>query len=125
MRLIGNILWLVLGGFLIALGYILGGLLICVTIVGIPFGLKAIQFGLSMLTPFGKETVPAENSGCVSLALNIIWLIFFGWEIAIAHLLSGLLLAITIIGLPFAQQHFKLVPVALFPFSYQLNAMTE
>lgn len=123
LQTIGNILWLVLGGLFLGIGYILGGIVICITIIGIPFGLKAIQFGWGMLTPFGRTVVPKEDTGCVALGLNVIWLILFGWELAIAHIISGLLTAITIIGIPFAQQHFKLVPVALFPFSYELTNM--
>jgi len=122
MSLIGNIIWLIFGGFLAGLGYILGGLLLMLTIIGIPFGLKSIQLGKSTLTPFGKEVVEAEShGGCLQLIFTIIWVILFGWEIAIAHLLGGLLLAITIIGIPFAKQHFKLIPVALFPFIYNLR----
>ena len=122
MSLIGNIIWLVFGGFLAGLGYILGGLLICLTIIGIPLGLKAIRFGFMVMLPFGKSVVPTERGeGCLALAFNIIWLVLFGWEIALAHLAFGIAFGITIIGIPFALQHFKLVPVALFPFSYKLD----
>lgn len=126
MSLLGNIIWLIFGGLLAAIGYILGGLLMCLTIVGIPFGLKAIQFGFSVLTPFGKETVPAEGgTGCIATVLNLIWLIFIGWETALVHVTFGIILAITIIGIPFARQHFKLIPVALLPFSFKLETMAK
>lgn len=122
MSLIGNIIWLIFGGFLAGLGYILGGLLLCLTIIGIPFGLKSIRLGMATMTPFGKEVVQTgSDGGCLQLLFTIIWVVLFGWEIALAHLLGGGLLFITIIGIPFAKQHFKLIPVALFPFIYDLD----
>ena len=122
MSLIGNILWLIFGGFLVGAGYIMGGLLLCLTIVGIPFGLQAINLGLASFTPFGKEVVREENAGgCLQTMFDIIWIVLFGWEIAIAHLISAGILAITIIGIPFAVQHIKLIPVAFMPFSYKLD----
>jgi uncharacterized membrane protein YccF (DUF307 family) len=121
MRLLGNIIWLIFGGFLAGLGYILGGLVLCLTIVGIPFGLQAIQLGVATMAPFGKELKVNERAGgLLSLIFDVIWLLVAGWEIAVAHLIGGLILAVTIIGLPFAKQHFKLIPVALFPFNYEL-----
>jgi uncharacterized membrane protein YccF (DUF307 family) len=121
MSLLGNIIWLIFGGFLAGLGYILGGLVLCLTIVGIPFGLQAIQLGVATMAPFGKEVKTNERSGgLLSLVFDVIWLLIAGWEIAVAHLIGGAILAITIIGLPFAKQHFKLIPVALFPFNYEL-----
>lgn len=122
MSLIGNIIWLIFGGFLAGLGYILGGLLLCLTIIGIPFGLKSIRLGMATMTPFGKEVVQTgTDGGCLQLLFTIVWVVLFGWEIALAHLLGGGLLFITIIGIPFAKQHFKLIPVALFPFIYDLD----
>lgn len=122
MSLIGNIIWLIFGGFLAGLGYILGGLVLCLTIVGIPFGLKAIQLGMANMAPFGKEVVETgSGGGCLSLVFTVLWIVLFGWEIAIAHLVSALVLTITIVGIPFAKQHFKLIPVALFPFIYDLD----
>jgi uncharacterized membrane protein YccF (DUF307 family) len=122
MSLIGNIIWLIFGGFLAGLGYIIGGLLLCLTIIGIPFGRKAMRYGLSVMVPFGREPVGQQGGDSpLALIFNIIWLIFFGWEIALAHVTSGLILAITIIGLPFARKHFQLVPVSLFPFSFTLE----
>lgn len=122
MSFIGNIIWLIFGGFLAGLGYILGGLLLCLTIIGIPFGLKSIRLGFATMTPFGEQVVDTGSSGgCLQLIFSIIWVVLFGWEIALAHLLGGTLLAITIIGIPFAKQHFKLIPVALFPFIYDLG----
>ena len=122
MSLIGNIIWLIFGGFLAGLGYIVGGLLLCLTIIGIPFGLKSMRLGVSTMMPFGKEVIETgSDGGCLQLIFTIVWVVLFGWEIAVAHLLGGVLLAITIIGIPFAKQHFKLIPVALFPFIYDLD----
>ena len=122
MNLLGNIIWLIFGGFIAGMAYIIGGLLLCITIVGIPFGLQSIKLGMATFAPFGKEVVESKRAGgCLTLVFDIIWIVLFGWEIAIAHLVSALILAITIIGIPFAKQHFKLLPVALFPFQYRLE----
>ncbi len=122
MSFLGNLIWLIFGGLLTGLGYILGGLLLCLTIVGIPFGLQSIRLGVATLTPFGKEVVSEEKgAGFLRMVFNVIWILLFGWEIALAHLVGALLLAVTIIGLPFARQHIKLIPVALFPFSFALR----
>jgi uncharacterized membrane protein YccF (DUF307 family) len=117
MSLLGNIIWLVFGGFLTGLGYILGGILLCITIIGIPFGLQAIKLGGATMTPFGRKIVENNNPNSVlNIILNVLWMVFVGWEIALVHLLHAVLLAITIIGLPFAKQHIKLIALALFPF---------
>lgn len=122
MNLLGNVIWLVFGGFLAAIGYLLGGLVLCITIVGIPLGMQAIQLGVATFAPFGKEVLESENPGGVTkVVFSLIWVVLFGWEIALAHLTGGLILAITIVGIPFAKQHLKLVPVALFPFHYTLQ----
>ncbi|MBD2393327.1 YccF domain-containing protein [Cyanobacterium aponinum FACHB-4101] len=122
MTLLGNIIWLIFGGFVSGLGYIIGGLSLCLTIIGIPFGLQTIKIGIATLTPFGKINVVAEDSSSLlTMIFNVIWVILFGWEIALSHLVHGLILAITIIGIPFAQQHFKLIPIALFPFGRNLQ----
>lgn len=122
MSTIGNVIWLVFGGLIAALGYIIGGLLLCVTIIGIPFGLQSIKIGIATLTPFGKEVVEAERANSTLRTIfNVVWLVLFGWEIAIAHLISALVLAVSIIGIPFAKQHIKLIPLSLFPFGRQLQ----
>jgi uncharacterized membrane protein YccF (DUF307 family) len=121
MSLIGNIFWLIFGGFFAGLGYIIGGLFLCLTIVGIPFGMQSIKIGIATFTPFGKEIVEGPNANSpLRVIFNIIWLIVFGWEIAIAHLMGAILLTLTIIGIPFAVQHIKLIPLALFPFGRDL-----
>lgn len=122
MSILGNLIWLIFGGLITGLGYILGGLLLCLTIVGIPFGLKAMQLGVATLTPFGKEVIPTERGdGFLPLLLNVIWIVLFGWEIALAHLVGAGILAITIIGIPFAKQHLKLIPISFAPFSFRLE----
>jgi uncharacterized membrane protein YccF (DUF307 family) len=122
MSLLGNLLWLIFGGFLAGIGYILGGLALCLTIIGIPFGVQSIQLGIATMVPFGKQVIQEENGeGLLRLIFNVIWVLLFGWEIAIAHLGSAFLLAISIVGLPFAKQHIKLIPMSLFPFSYSLR----
>jgi uncharacterized membrane protein YccF (DUF307 family) len=121
MSLLGNIIWLVFGGFITAAEYILAGATMCLTIVGIPFGLQSIRLGLAALAPFGKTVVDARQQGPLKLVFDVVWIVFFGWEIALTHLVSAGVLAITVVGLPFAIQHLKLVPVALFPFSKDLR----
>jgi uncharacterized membrane protein YccF (DUF307 family) len=122
MSLLGNIIWLILGGFLSGLGYILSGLLLCLTIIGIPFGLMSMRIGVATFAPFGKQVVerPDANSP-LRLVFNVLWLLIFGWGIALAHLASALVCAVTIIGIPFAVQHLKLIPLALFPFGRDLR----
>ena len=122
MSCLGNIIWLVFGGFLAGLGYIIGGLLLCLTIIGIPFGVQSIKLGFATFAPFGKEIVEGEHANSpLRVVFNIVWLVLFGWGIAVAHLLSALVLAITIIGIPFALQHIKLIPLALLPFGRDLR----
>lgn len=124
MSLLGNIVWLVFGGFFAFLGYLIGGVALCITIVGIPFGLASFKMAVAVLSPFGKELRTVDRgagSGCIALAINIIWLVLVGWEIALVHLLSGAILCVTIVGIPFGMQHFKMIPVALMPFSYSLE----
>ncbi len=121
MTCLGNIIWLIFGGFFASIGYIFGGLAMMLTIIGIPFGIQSIKIGVANLSPFGKEVIATEDAGSLlSIIFNVIWIILFGWEIALVHLISGVILAITIIGLPFAKQHFKLIPLALAPFGRQL-----
>ncbi len=122
MTLLGNIIWLVFGGFFAGIGYIIGGIGLCLTIVGIPFGIQAMKLGVATFAPFGKEIVEDPDANSVlRVILNIVWIILFGWEIAIAHLVSAGFLAITIIGIPFALQHIKLIPMALLPLGRSLR----
>ncbi|NMA73991.1 MAG: YccF domain-containing protein [Bacteroidales bacterium] len=117
MKLLGNIIWLIFGGFMIALEYFTAGFVMLLTIIGIPFGLQSFKLGIMALWPFGSKVVPAENkSGCLNLIMNIIWIIIGGIPIVLTHLFWGLILCITIIGIPFGKQHFKMVPLAFSPF---------
>lgn len=122
MSLLGNILWLIGGGFITGCGYIFGGLLMCLTIIGIPFGMMSIRLGFATFAPFGKRVVEREDANSpLRILFNIAWLLLFGWEIAVAHLVSAAICAITIIGIPFAVQHIKLIPLSLFPFGRDLQ----
>ncbi len=122
MSLLLNILWLICGGFLAGLGYIIGGLGLCLTVVGIPFGIQSMKLGVATFAPFGKKLVASKDAdSTLRVILNILWLVFFGWEIALAHLVHAAVLAVTIIGIPFAVQHVKLVPMALLPLGRRLE----
>ena len=120
MKTIGNILWLVLAGLWLAIGYAVAGLLLCVTIIGIPFGIQALKLAGFSLWPFGREVVRRPEGGCLEVGFNVVWLVLFGWEIFLAHLVAGALLCITIIGIPFGIQAFKLSVLALWPFGREV-----
>ena len=114
MKFLGNILWIILGGLIIALYYWIVGLLFCITIIGIPIGLQCFKFAALSFSPFGKEII--LKGGAVSLLLNIIWIVTSGLPLAIEHATFGVIFCITIIGIPFGKQHFKLAKLALMPF---------
>ena len=117
MSILGNLLWLVLGGFLLGAAYMFLGLVYCVTILGIPFGYQLIKIGLFAMLPFGREPDTTDATmGCVNVGFNILWILFGGIELALAHLFLGVVFCITVIGIPFGMQHFKLMKLALFPF---------
>ena len=117
MRFLGNIIWLVFGGIFIAIEYVISSFLLMITIIGIPFGLQTLKLATLALWPFGTTHVTTENAtGCLSTIMNIIWLLIGGIWIALSHVLFGLFFYITIIGIPFGKQHFKLASVALTPF---------
>ena len=117
MNLPGNLIWLIFGGFCSALGYFFGGIMLCVTVVGIPWGMQCFKLAGLVLWPFGKEVVSSStNTGCLSTLLNIVWLLCGGLYTALVHVVFGLLLTITIIGIPFARQHFKLIEISMMPF---------
>lgn len=118
MKLLGNIIWLLLGGLIVALGYFIIGLLLCVTIIGIPFGIQAFKMGRLILYPFGTEVQIEFDEHPIA---NILWLILVGWELAVGHVIIGLLFCVTIIGIPFGLQWFKLAKLALFPFGADLK----
>lgn len=114
MRILGNIIWIILGGLLSALGWIIVGILWCITIIGLPVGLQCFKMASISLNPFGKDI--RYEGGAVSLLLNIIWLFAGGLELAFTNAVLGMLLCITVVGIPFGMQFFKIAKLALFPF---------
>lgn len=112
-----NILWLLFGGILTAVEYLISSLLLMITIVGIPFGMQTLKMASLALWPFGKEVRSGSRSdGCLYVLMNVLWILLGGIWICVSHLVFGAILCITIIGLPFGLQHFKLASVALMPF---------
>ena len=121
MSLIGNIIWIIFGGLMIAIEYFLAGIALCITIIGIPFGIQSFKMGIFALTPFGSKTRSIEgSSGCISSLFNVIWFFIGGVWIALTHLFWGIILCITIVGIPFGMQHFKLMALALSPFGKEI-----
>lgn len=121
MKILGNIIWLLFGGIVIAIEYFVSSIVLIVTIIGIPFGLQTLKLAGLALWPFGREARYKESaSGCLSTIMNIIWILIGGIWISLSHVAFGLLLFITIIGIPFAMQHFKLAGLALTPFGREI-----
>jgi uncharacterized membrane protein YccF (DUF307 family) len=117
-----NILWFVLGGFLVSIAYLLGGIILCLTIIGIPFGIQCFKLSVLGLAPFGKEIRDTEPpGGVVAIIMNIIWIILPGLELALIHLFLAFIFGITIIGLPFATQHLKMTRLAILPFGFKVR----
>ena len=124
MRIIGHLLWWIFGGLEAAIGYFTGSLALAVTIIGIPFALQTFKIGLLCLWPFGAEVRRTDGpTGCIRIPLNLFWIIFGGRWAWLTHIFFGILLFITIIGIPFARQHFKMAGLSLTPFGrdVQLN----
>lgn len=122
MKFLGNIIWLIFGGLITALEYFISSILMMITIIGIPFGLQTLKLGLLALWPFGsKVTDNGGSSGCLSIIMNILWIVLGGFGICLTHLFFGLILCITIIGIPFGKQHFKMAGLALTPFGKNIN----
>jgi uncharacterized membrane protein YccF (DUF307 family) len=119
-RLILNILWLVLSGFWLALGYLFAAVLMFILIITIPFGLQAVKLAMFALWPFGRTLVKRPEAGAPSLIGNVLWLVLAGWWLALGHLVTGLLLCVTIIGIPLGLGNFKLIPVSLWPFGREI-----
>jgi len=115
-------LWIILGGWIIFLLYIIGGLALCITIIGIPFGIQCFKLSLLGLVPFGKVIIDGPSAtGTISVIFNILWIITFGLTIALTHFLLAIILALTIVGIPFARQHIKLAMLALTPFGHHVK----
>ena len=122
MSFLGNLVFFIFGGFIIFFGYVLGGILLCLTIIGIPFGLMCFRLAGGVIAPFGREVRETEPpGGPLTLIMNIIWIILPGLELAIMHLVLALFFLVTIVGYPLAVQHMKLVPIALMPFGHVMR----
>lgn len=121
-KLLGNIIWWIFGGIATAVEYFTAGLVLCLTIIGIPFGLQLFKMALVMLFPFGSE-VSSASSNPLGVIGNIFWFIFAGLWIALTHFLMGVLLYITIIGIPWGQKHFKFAKVAMTPFGREIQVL--
>jgi uncharacterized membrane protein YccF (DUF307 family) len=121
MKLLGNIIWLVFGGIIVSAEYLISSIILIATVVGIPFGLQTLKLATLALWPFGAEIrIKPPNPGCLSTFMNVIWIFTGGIWIALTHLVFGVLLAVTIIGIPFGIQHFKMAALALTPFGREI-----
>lgn len=120
MKVLLNIIWLVLSGLWLAIGYAIAGIIACILIITIPFGIQAFKLANYSLWPFGRTLVKRPDAGGASVVGNVLWLLLLGWELALLHLFSAVLLAVTIIGLPLAVANVKLVPAALWPFGREI-----
>ena len=123
MNLLANILWIFLGGGIILFfEYIIGGILLCLTIIGIPFGIQKFKLAVFALAPFGQKVHESDaSSGCLTVIFNVLWILLGGFWIAVTHLILALIFAITIIGIPFARQHVKLAGLAVAPFGKRIT----
>lgn len=120
MKTILNVIWLVFGGFWLFLGYLLAGLILVITIIGIPFGIAAFRIGAYALWPFGRTAVDRPDAGAASLVGNVLWVILAGWWLALGHVFTGILQCITIIGIPLGLANFKLIPISLMPLGREI-----
>jgi uncharacterized membrane protein YccF (DUF307 family) len=115
-----NVIWLILCGLWMCLGYFIAGLILCVTIIGIPFGIAAFRIGVYALWPFGYTAVERRDAGAGSLIGNVLWVILAGWWLTLGHVITGVLLCVTIIGIPFGLANFKLIPLSLMPLGKEI-----
>lgn len=120
MRTLGNLIWFVLAGFWLAIGYVLAGVIACILIVTIPFGIASFRLAGYVVWPFGRTVVFKPTAGAWSMIGNVVWVIFFGWELALAHLVAGALLCVTVIGIPLGIACWKMVPLALLPLGREI-----
>lgn len=120
MRLVLNLLWLVLSGFWTGLMYLVAGIVLCLTIIGIPFGIASFRIGLFAFWPFGRELRRTASAGVGSAIGNVLWIVLAGVWLAIGHAVSGIALCLTIIGIPLGLANFKLIPVAFAPLGRQI-----
>jgi uncharacterized membrane protein YccF (DUF307 family) len=124
-RVLLNVIWLVFGGLLLALGYAVVGIVMCILIITIPFGIAAFRIALFCLWPFGRTLIRRDDAGAASVIGNVIWFILAGWWLAIGHLVTGVLMCLTIIGIPLGLANFKLIPVSLTPFGREIVDIDE
>jgi uncharacterized membrane protein YccF (DUF307 family) len=115
-----NILWLVLAGLWLAVGYLVAGVIACILIVTIPFGVASFRLAGYALWPFGRRAVPLASAGAGSAIGNVIWFIVAGWWLALTHLVTGLVLCVTVIGIPLGVANFRMLPLAVAPFGKQI-----
>ena len=121
MNLFGNVIWLIFGGLMAARGYFLGGIVLCITVIGVPWGLQCFKIAGLVLWPFGKKVVSdSDNMGCLSILFNLIWILCGGLYTAVVHIVMGAILCLTIIGIPWGKQHFKLIEISLMPFGKRI-----
>lgn len=120
MKTILNIIWLVLCGLWMAIGYLVAGLICCVLIITIPFGIASFRIAGFALWPFGRTTVVRRDAGAMSAIGNVIWIIVAGWWLALGHIVTGIALCVTIIGIPLGLANFKLIPISLVPLGREI-----
>lgn len=125
MRLLLNIIWFVLAGLWMAIGYAIAALICFVLIITIPFGIASLRIGVFALWPFGRTVVRRGDAGVASGVGNVLWLLLCGWWLAILHLVSGALLCLTIIGIPLGLANFKLIPISLLPLGREIVSVEE
>lgn len=123
-NLFKTVVWWIFGGLPVAFGYAVSGVVWCLTIIGIPFGLQAFKLALVALFPFGSD-ISDVRGGAIGCVGNVIWILFFGWEIALTHIVFGLLLCITIIGIPWGKMHFHMVGISFSPFGRDVKVLTD
>jgi uncharacterized membrane protein YccF (DUF307 family) len=122
LRLILNVIWLVLCGWWMAILYFLAGLIAFILIITIPFGIAAWRIGGYVLWPFGRQIEPRQDAGIGSLIGNIIWIVLIGWWLALGHLVAGITLCLTIIGIPLGLANFKIIPISLWPLGVRITS---
>jgi uncharacterized membrane protein YccF (DUF307 family) len=120
MKTILNVIWLVLCGLWMSLAYVLAGVVSCILIITIPFGIACFRIAGYVLWPFGREISPRRDSGAGALIGNVVWIILFGWWLALGHLVTGVLLCLTIIGIPLGLANFKIIPISLMPLGVEV-----
>ena len=125
MRLLLNIIWLLLAGIWMFIGYAIAALICFILIITIPFGIAALRIGLFALWPFGRTVIKRPSAGVGSMVGNILWFILCGWWLALAHLVTGVLMCLTIIGIPLGLANFKLIPISLTPFGREIVSVEE